>query len=585
MSACGEAQEEFSLCPGRSSPELASALFHLEAFCMSSPALHVGYMDEEPVPFVPKPGLLSATEFPELLPYRSLDADRLRLIGEGLWNMEAFLDGPLWLPFQEPAFLRHGLPISHEDLPNFSAESPTECLKLAKIWDRRGLLTLFAEPAVPGMSCRTFNAYKDHDRDRQIGDRRLPNLMEYHIDGPSKRLPQGSQLTCLRVPRFTHILRGSITDRRDFYHQAKVTLERAQSNMMPFSYPAHVFDETRAMQDFVMRARCPETNRRQVVGDKLGQQGVLRKKKSGLLIPEKLYPCFSSLFQGDHLGVEFALRSHSLLLENHGLLLPQHRLLGNSPVPAGPCWDALVIDDYFAIGSQRLGSDPKHGFAHVALDVARKVYHDERLLGSDEKDIVASFEFKAAGAEVRSCPMNARRGIVPVGAPLAKRVALSVVSLRAACLPGITSRLASRLAGNWVSVLQYRKCLSSLIDGFFKLSNSCLAESRPQVHKLPRSIACELVSLSAIAPLMFSNVAVDFLDEAFATDASNQKGAIVSTCLDEHVHESVWLGADKKGSYTHLDNDFRAILRQVGEADDDYEAACPGFVQEPIRKQ
>ena len=159
------------------------------------------------------------------------------------------------------------------------------------------------------------------------------------------------------------------------------------------------------------------------------------------------------------MGVEFALRSHSLLLENHGLLLPQHRLLGNRPVPAGPCWDALVIDDYFAIGSQHLGSDPKLGFAHVALDVARKVYHDERLLGSDEKDVVASFEFKAAGAEVRSCPMNARRGIVPVGAPLAKRIALSVVSLRAACLPGITSRLASRLAGNWVSVLQYRNPL------------------------------------------------------------------------------------------------------------------------------
>ena len=132
LSACGEAQEEFSLCPGRSSPELASALVHLESFCMSSPALHTGYMDDEPVPFASKPGLLSAAEFPELLPYRSLDADRLRLIGEGLWNMESFLDGPLWLPFQEPAFLLHGLPISHEDLPNFSAGNPAECLKLAK---------------------------------------------------------------------------------------------------------------------------------------------------------------------------------------------------------------------------------------------------------------------------------------------------------------------------------------------------------------------------------------------------------------------------------------------------------------------
>ena len=228
MCACGEAQEEFSLCPGRSSPELASALFHLEAFCMSCPAFNSGYEGKESVPFVPSSGLLSRSDHPELVPYRSLDSDRLRLVGEGKWNMEAYLDGPLWLPFQEPAFLRHGLPLSDANLPTFSAESSEECFRLAKVWDSRGLLALFAEPAAPGLFCRVFNAYKDRERDRQIGDRRLPNLMEYHIDGPSKFLPQGSQLTCFRVPRFTHVLRGSVTDRRDFYHQAKVTLERAQ---------------------------------------------------------------------------------------------------------------------------------------------------------------------------------------------------------------------------------------------------------------------------------------------------------------------------------------------------------------------
>ena len=33
-----------------------------------------------------------------------------------------------------------------------------------------------------------------------------------------------------------------------------------------------------------------------------------------------LHPCFASLFQGDHLGVEFALQGHEDLLQRHGLL-------------------------------------------------------------------------------------------------------------------------------------------------------------------------------------------------------------------------------------------------------------------------
>ena len=35
-----------------------------------------------------------------------------------------------------------------------------------------------------------------------------------------------------------------------------------------------------------------------------------------------VFVAFRSLFQGDHLGVEFALRSHEVLLERGGLLIP-----------------------------------------------------------------------------------------------------------------------------------------------------------------------------------------------------------------------------------------------------------------------
>ena len=585
LSACGEAQDEFSLCPGRSSPELAAALYQLESFSRNCADLGSGYMDKAFVPFEKDPNLLKSEDFPELLPYRSLDADRLRLIGEGKWHMETFLDGPLWLPFQEPAFLLHGFPVSEACVPNFKTESPAECMKLAKVWDARGLLFLCPEPLVPGHFSKVFNAFKDREKDRQIGDRRLPNMAEYHIDGPSKTLPQGQQLTLLRIPRFTHMLRGSMTGRRDFYHQACVSKERARTNMLPFAFPLLDFQGTRAFDSFVDSWTLPTSSAREHVGDFLGSESKKPGSKKRAPLPEKVYPCFASLFQGDHLGVEFALRSHSLLLENHGLLAPSTRVLGGHAVPIGCQWDALVIDDYFALGAERLSTPIEQSFAMKALAQARKVYAREGLIGSSEKDICAASSLKAAGAEIRSGEANVRRGVVPIGAPFAKRIALSTLSLRAASLPGVTSDLLARLVGNWVSVFQYRKCLSSVIDTLFKFSSDCMQFDVPKVFSFSRQLAQELTLAAVMAPLIFSNVAVDYLGEVFATDASNAKGAVVSAQISGEVQESLWQSVDKKGSYTHLDNSFHAILRHVGECDEDLDVPGPRALSEPIAKQ
>ena len=62
--------------------------------------------------------------------------------------------------------------------------------------------------------------------------------------------------------------------------------------------------------------------------------------------------------------------------------------------------------------------------------------------------MVAARGFKAAGAEVRSGPESVRLGYMPVGATIAKRLALSVISLRAARLPATNGKVLSRIAGN-----------------------------------------------------------------------------------------------------------------------------------------
>lgn len=60
---------------------------------------------------------------------------------------------------------------------------------------------------------------------------------------------------------------------------------------------------------------------------------------------------------------------------------------------------------------------------------------------------------------------------------------------------------------------------------------------------LPRKICGELVLLSVLAPLMRSNLAVDYLDSAFASLA---KGAIVRAPIKKDVCEELWLDSDRK---------------------------------------
>ena len=231
--ACDSRSERFPLPPGRSGPESLARLLELEQYAtcaFSDGAGSAGVLASAgPRDLGPQLGLGLGTSRPELHPYRSLDTSRLKLTGRGAWNAEPWLQGPLWLPFVEPRCMLHGRPISGCDVPNFEAESRSENLSLARLWSAQGLLGLI--PGEPHPQ-HLFNAYKDATRDRQIGDRRLANIAERHMQGPSADLPPGFLLAGLVVPRFRAQVAGYCSGRKDFYHQFMVTEERASIGRM-----------------------------------------------------------------------------------------------------------------------------------------------------------------------------------------------------------------------------------------------------------------------------------------------------------------------------------------------------------------
>lgn len=163
-------------------------------------------------------------------------------------------------------------------------------------------------------------------------------------------------------------------------------------------------------------------------------------------------------------------------------------------------------------------------------------------------------------------------GMVLVGVPLQKRIALAAISVRLASLRGVSTKLAAKLSGSWVSVLLYRRVASAVVDDLFSLGAKAESAEENWVVPLTRAVAQELCFLSVLSPLLSSDLSAPFLREVVATDASMGKGAVVKKEVDEDVARALWLAGDRKGGYTMLDRPTTAWMREYEIEVEDPEA-------------
>ena len=506
--------------------------------------------------------------FEELRPYRDLDASRLKIVGRGQWDCCDFLPDLFYMVFKEPRINVFDLPFRKDEVPDNTRNSHEEMLALCRLWDAQGLLRLIPTELGPSrieMCTKVFNNYKNTLADRQIGDRRGANSQEGRVPGPSKSLPSATALLQLSVRRWEEALIGSITDRRDFYHQFHVTWEKSSLNAI---YPWPRLSElkgleaaTAYLENFGKKALRRKKDR-ETEGDFLGG------KRPTLLVSEDPYvvPCFAALFQGDHMGVEVATASHTGLLQEYGLLVSGSRLLSTSFVVQDEVVDGLVIDDYFVLSREDVRAVNGEGCCPSSksvekLMVAKGAYKREKIEGSDDKDVLGASVFKVVGGEVNSSLSSVARGNVPVGAPAQKRWSLAMLSAAAAVLPCTTDSLHGSLLGSWISVLLYRRPLISIISELFKvIPASELNTEEPRTWHLSRSAAEELLLLAVMSPVMSSNLAIPFDNEVLATDASMAMGGICPTEVSEEVSALLWRSSDVKGENVPLMRSSEALL-------------------------
>ena len=287
LKAFGSSGETFSVPQsGRRSVHLLAGLDDLSRFVtlhgLSSEPYRRGFggfSSEEATTESSKDGVrlqpdLSRAE--ELRPYRPLEPGRLKLSGRANWDPQPFLGDHFLIPFLEPDVLLWSSTVDSSDVPDLSKEDPSMAIELARIWDINGLAKIYpvAVDSMHSDTCiRCFACYKSATVDRQIVDRRGRNSIEVAMPGPSRYLPTGSSLSVLEVdPRCTFVS-ASVSDRKDFYHQLKVSDQRAYTNLVWPPVPFSSFDGLGASDDLKRKCSESKSRRREEVGDflKLGR--------------------------------------------------------------------------------------------------------------------------------------------------------------------------------------------------------------------------------------------------------------------------------------------------------------------------
>ncbi len=497
----------------------------------------------------------------ELKPYRDLDPDRIVLHGEANWDASRFLDEELKMAYLEPESFRRDFVPSPGEYP-ITRDSEEVVGKLARLWDIRGLLyvhDLDIEGEAPWELTRVFGCFKNQSQDRQIGARRGRNATEQRLLGPSSLLPAGSDLLDLKVDCSKEKMVMTITDRKDFYHQMAVSQGRALSNSVGPAVAAELVKETKAYAEFLERKQR-RRRLREVVGDDLPGS----MADFGRLAGEKVHVAFNSVFQGDHAGVEFATNAHANLLREFGCLEETSNMVACRPLFSNEVAQGLVIDDYFSVSIEEASTDPRDSRAVSLYLNAQKAYRSQALKGSVEKDVVGETRGKLIGAELNSSEDARKRGVVPLGSPSQKRLALSWMTLQIAQLPAVSDTLWLCCIGGWVSALAYRRPFMTVLQESFSFVNhNDFDPLKPKLKTLPRRVASEITLLAVLSPLMMSNLAADWHPFLFCSDASLEKCAVLKAEAPIALSRALFKSCKSKGAYTRLQSKEEQVLREV----------------------
>ena len=269
--------------------------------------------------------------------YRPLDVDRLKLTGQGEWDLAEHLHDELWLPYVEPLILRHNQPVDLSLGPNFALESKEENFRLAKVsgsskgfaWALYGRSTwgfvLHSVQQLQECPCRQDDWWQEID--------------EHGREVTIRPLQVPTQVATWWLPSIAHVVAPFM----ELWQTGRTSIIRQESqgpgqNQMLCRSPMMLgfLKVMRLLADYGIIS-MPAMGLERLWVAATGNLALGRSARAYWSTAPNSNPSFKSLYQGDHLGVEFALSSHSAMLSCWGLLKRSNRICGHHPVSnSGP---------------------------------------------------------------------------------------------------------------------------------------------------------------------------------------------------------------------------------------------------------
>jgi hypothetical protein len=427
------------------------------------------------------------------------------------WELPPTFDPLPYLPARlQAAFIDpESLRLPQEDWPApppparvHASQAELESL-LAKL-DAAGALALVSRSEVPDWSeaCGLFRVAKDADHDRLILNPTVVNGRMRSIADATLRLGAGFLLT--RIVLDSHEwLELCSDDLREFYYTFQVSRARARRNVL----------RVVLRDSFARTLSCWSSD----------------------LAGSAVCPALSVLAMGDNLAVEIAQSAHEGLLRSVGALEPSERVVARRPLPRGPFYEMLNIDDHTSLLRVSHAGTSHSAVASsserrdlLAFEASEREYKRVGLVQHQGKRTRRATHATLVGAEVEG-----RIGVI--SAPLVRLCALTRLTLLQCQLPRTTLGILQSLVGSWTQAFLYRRPLLSVFTKIFVFISSLEGHDPAEPLVLPPYIRDELLLCCALGPFAKTNLRARSSSFLYGTDASLVKGAVVRAAVEEPV--------------------------------------------------
>ena len=482
-------------------------------------------------PFLPEEDLLDSGEvigrcqigIPVLA--KDVEAERLTFPADAPWfNPSKFFDKQHRVVFEDPASQAVEVD-DNQQLPRVQVRaSRSRAMELLRFLDRHHRLVLASEKNVRcGLLCGAFSLIKDTEKDRLIVDARRPNSVEPTLSDWCRTLGSISALLQLEIQPGKNLYMSG-TDLRDYYYAFCVTTARSFRNALDFPISR---EEASTFSCF-----CPQDDS-----------------------SNRWYPCLGTLAMGDNNPVELGQCAHVRLALESQAIHERELLTVYSRAPRGLVACGIVIDDVL-IAEQCTSTEAESITpGEYKMNLLFEEYGREGLTPHPKKTFRRQTEAEFWGTKLNgisgSCRANPSR-LIPLLFLTSRTAALGIASIG----------LLEVLAGSWVSVLQYRRRMMSLLHHIYLAQ---VGRERMEVIRMSKALVAELWLLVALGPVAVTDLRAETLPQVFLSDASSGYVASVAADVPQPFAVELRRHCLARGTWSRLLTPWKAYLREHAE--------------------